>query len=137
MPLQYLFYMYKIVELHFPFPPLDSHLRASHDSFLHCRIRNEPRHFRHQPMVLAPVKRLYFWLLIRLLQSTDLLLERPWSKWGKLSTVELGPRNEAWKGSKTCVALVSFVYFAFLLLLFFFGFNHILSVFFFLDFFFR
>jgi hypothetical protein len=33
-------------------------------------------------MVLAPVKRLYFRLLIRLLQSTDLLLERPWSQWG-------------------------------------------------------
>lgn len=80
---------YRIVELHFPFPPSDSHPRASHDSFLHCKIGDEPRQFRNQPMVLAPVKRLYFRPLIRLLQSTDLLLERPWSQW-ELSTVELG-----------------------------------------------
>jgi hypothetical protein len=72
------------VELHFPFPvsTFGFHPRASLDCFLHCKISTEPRQFRDQPTALAPVKRLYFCLMIRLLQSTDLLLERPWSKWG-------------------------------------------------------
>jgi hypothetical protein len=127
--LAYLF-SHRVVELHVPFPvsTFGFHPRASLDCFLHCKISNEPRQFRDQPTALAPVKRLYFCLMIRLLQSTDLLLERPWSKWGnyRLLNSELVARNEDRNGSKTCLAFVSFVLFCFFFAFLFLNFNLIL-----------